>query len=73
MVGVLTARIVVGIEWGEISETVPGFLTTTAMPATFNIAHGLATGFVSYAGMKLVGGRWREVHWLVFAIAALFI
>jgi AGZA family xanthine/uracil permease-like MFS transporter len=67
------ARTVVKIEWGEISEAVPAFLTMVVMPATFNISHGLAAGFVSYAGMKLVAGKWREVHWLVFAIAALFI
>lgn len=73
VVGVLMARTVVKIEWGEISEAVPAFLTMTVMPATFNISHGLAAGFVSYAGMKLAAGKWREVHWLVFAIAALFI
>ncbi len=73
MVGVLMARTVVKIEWGEISEAVPAFLTMTVMPATFNISHGLAAGFVSYAGMKLVSGKWREVHWLVYAVAALFV
>jgi AGZA family xanthine/uracil permease-like MFS transporter len=73
VVGVLMARTVVKIEWGEISEAVPAFLTLAVMPATFNISHGLAAGFVSYAGMKLAAGRAREVHWLVYAIAGLFV
>lgn len=72
LVGALMARTVVKIEWGEISETVPAFLTIAIMPATFNISHGLAAGFVSYAGMKLAAGKGREVHWLVYVIAALF-
>ena len=73
MVGVLMARSVVRIDWSDMTEAVPAFLTLAVMPATFNISHGLAAGFISYAGMKLVSGRWREVHWLVYAIAALFL
>jgi AGZA family xanthine/uracil permease-like MFS transporter len=63
---------VVRIEWGDITEAVPAFLTLALMPMTFNISHGLAAGFVSYAGMKLAAGRGREVHWLVYVIAVLF-
>ncbi len=73
VVGVLMARTVIKIEWGEISEAVPAFLTMIVMPATFNISHGLAAGFVTYTGMKLVGGKGREVHWLVYVIAALLV
>jgi len=72
VVGVLMARKVTHIDWGEISEAVPAFLTLAVMPATFNISHGLAAGFVSYAGMKLVSGKAAQVHWLVYVIAALF-
>ena len=71
VVGVLMARTVTKVEWGEISEAVPAFLTMIVMPATFSISHGLAAGFVTYAGMKLVAGKRREVHWLVYVIAAL--
>jgi AGZA family xanthine/uracil permease-like MFS transporter len=72
VVGVLMARSVVRIEWGDITEAVPAFLTLSVMPATFNISHGLAAGFISYAGMKLVAGKGREVHWLVYLLALLF-
>ncbi len=72
LVGVLMARSVVRIEWGDITEAVPAFLTLAVMPATFNISHGLAAGFISYAGMKLAAGKGRQVHWLVYVIAALF-
>jgi AGZA family xanthine/uracil permease-like MFS transporter len=72
VVGVLMARSVVRIEWGELTEAVPAFLTLALMPATFSISHGLAAGFVSYAGMKLAAGKGREVHWIVYVLAALF-
>lgn len=71
VVGVLMARSVVRIEWGDLTEAVPAFLTLALMPATFSISHGLAAGFVSYAGMKLAAGKAREVHWLVYLLAAL--
>jgi AGZA family xanthine/uracil permease-like MFS transporter len=73
VVGVLMARNVTRIEWRRTDEAVPAFLTMVLMPATFNISHGLAAGFVAYAGMRLAAGRWREVHWLVYVIAALFV
>ena len=53
------ARSVVRIEWGDITEAVPAFLTLSVMPATFNISHGLAAGFFeepthAYRGIPLV-------------------
>ena len=44
-----------------------------AMPFTFSIAHGIAFGFLSYAGAKLLAGRAREVSPAVWAIAAVFL
>jgi len=72
VVGVLMARTVVRIDRTDVTEAAPAFLTLAVMPATFSISHGLAAGFVSYAGMKLAAGRAREAHWLVYAIAVLF-
>lgn len=73
VVGVLMTRSVTAIDWDDRTEAVPAFLTLALMPATFSISHGLAAGFVSYAGMKLAAGRAREAHWLVYAVAALFV
>jgi adenine/guanine/hypoxanthine permease len=63
----------VHIDWNDVTEAVPAFLTLALMPATFSISHGLAAGFVSHAGMKLAAGRSRESHWLAYAIALLFV
>ncbi len=73
VVGVLMSRAVVHIDWTDLTEAVPAFLTLSLMPATFSISHGLAAGFVSHAGMKLAAGRARESHWLAYAIALLFV
>ena len=67
------ARAVVHIDWSDLTEAAPAFLTIALMPATFSISHGLAAGFVSHAGMKLAAGRAGEAHWLGYAIALLFV
>ena len=33
-------------------------ITAIAMPLTFSIADGIALGFISYAGIKVAGGRY---------------
>ena len=72
MVGVLMMRNIAKIKWGDITDAIPAFLTVTLMPLTFSIANGLAIGFISYPIVKVLGGKAREVHWLVYILGALF-
>ncbi len=73
VVGILMTRSVVRIDWEDRTESVPAFFTMIIMPFTFSIAHGLAAGFISYALMKLFAGKGRQVHWLVYLLAVLFV
>ncbi|HEY9857159.1 MAG TPA: NCS2 family permease [Stenomitos sp.] len=57
----------------DFTDLVPAFLTIVMMPLSFSIADGLAFGFVSYAALKLVTGRWREAPWMTYAIAVAFL
>ena len=56
-----------------MTEAAPAVLTAIAMPFTYSIANGLAFGFISYAVIKLLTGRAREVHAATWIIAALFV
>jgi AGZA family xanthine/uracil permease-like MFS transporter len=38
-----------------------------------SIADGLAFGFISYAALRALSGRAREVGWPVYFLAALFV
>nr|MBO2478270.1 guanine permease [Bacillota bacterium] len=60
------------IKWDDISEAFPAFITVIAMPLTYSIATGIALGFISYPVVKLIAGKGREVHWLVYVLAVLF-
>jgi AGZA family xanthine/uracil permease-like MFS transporter len=60
------------VEWGDSTESIPAAVTALVMPFTFSIAEGIAFGFISYALLKLLTGRAREVAPVVWVIAALF-
>jgi len=73
VVGSLMIRSVRDIEWDDFTEALPAFLTLVLMPLTFSITDGIAFGFISYALLKLVTGRGREAHWLIYLFAILFV
>jgi len=61
------------IDWTDATESVPAVLTAIMMPLTYSIANGLAFGFISYAAIKLLSGRVRDVHWIAWIIALVFL
>ncbi|HRO14643.1 MAG TPA: NCS2 family permease [Paracoccus sp. (in: a-proteobacteria)] len=72
-VATLMLRELAEITWDDVTESAPAVLTAIAMPFTYSIANGLAFGFVSYAGIKLLTGRAREVHAATWIVAGLFV
>jgi AGZA family xanthine/uracil permease-like MFS transporter len=72
-VACLMARGLTEIEWDDVTEAAPAVITAIAMPFTFSIAEGIAFGFISYASIKLVAGRWRDIHPAVAILAVLFV
>lgn len=72
IVGSLMIGAVSEINWKEIDEGFPAFLIILSMPLTSSIATGIALGFISYPLMKIVKGKWREVHPLLYIFAVLF-
>ncbi|KAA9031607.1 NCS2 family permease [Niallia endozanthoxylica] len=72
IVGSLMMGNVVHIKWNEFEEAFPAFLIILSMPLTSSIATGIALGFISYPLLKIVKGKWREVHPIVYVFAVLF-
>lgn len=72
IVGSLMMGSISDIKWNEIDEAFPAFLIILSMPLTSSIATGIALGFISYPLMKVVRGKWRDVHPLVYLFAVLF-
>ncbi|KRD84448.1 guanine permease [Bacillus sp. Root147] len=73
IVGSLMMGAVAKINWSDFDEAFPAFLVVLAMPLTSSIATGIALGFISYPLMKLVKGKGKQVHPLVYVFAVLFL
>jgi AGZA family xanthine/uracil permease-like MFS transporter len=72
-VACLMLRDLVDVDWNETTESVPAAITALVIPFTYSIAHGIAFGFITYAGLKLLTGRAREVKPVVWVIAGVFL
>ncbi|HEX2592247.1 MAG TPA: NCS2 family permease [Rhizomicrobium sp.] len=72
-VAALMAKGLKDIAWDDITESVPALVTTLAIPFTFSIAAGMGIGFITYAAIKLVSGRWRDINAAVAVIAVAFV
>lgn len=71
-VACLMMRELVEIDWHDITKAAPAALTAIMMPLTYSIANGLAFGFISYALLHSLTGKWRQVHVATWVVAALF-
>ena len=71
-VGVLMIQGIIHIEWDDITEAAPAFLTVVFMPFTYSISDGIAMGFISYALIKLFTGKAKTVPYMVWIVAALW-
>ena len=71
-VGILMMKSCLEIDWNDLSEAAPAFFTIAFMPFTYSIANGIAMGFISYAIVKALCGKAREVSIMVWVIAALW-
>jgi len=72
-VGCLMMRDLTELDWSDTTEVIPAAVTALMMPFTYSIANGLAFGFITYAVIKLLTGRIRESHWMVWLIAMVFL
>lgn len=73
IVGFLMMNAVARIDWDNVTEAIPAFLTIVVMPLAVSITDGLAFGFISYSIMKLVRGEGKKVHWLLYLISVLLL
>ena len=73
VVGALMFRQITSIRIDELQTAIPVFLTVTVMPFTYSIANGIGAGFISYVVLAAATGRAKQVHPLMWVVAALFV
>ncbi|MFI7109835.1 NCS2 family permease [Nonomuraea sp. NPDC050227] len=73
VVGFLMMTAIRDIDWDDYEIAIPAFLTIVVMPFTYSISNGIGAGFISYVLVKVVRGKAREVHPLMWGVTALFV
>ena len=68
-IGVHMLRSATEIDWSDMTEAAPAFMTIVFMPFTYSIADGIAMGFISYAIVKLCCKRTKDVPPMVWIVA----
>ena len=73
IVGFLMMSQIKEVEWSDYGIGIPAFLTIILMPFTYSISVGIGAGFISHVLVRLVQGRGKEVHALLYVVSGLFV
>jgi len=73
IVGFFMMSIVRDIPWDDYEEAIPTFMTMLAMPFTWSITSGIGAGFITYTVIKLLRGKGRQLHLMVYLASAAFV
>jgi AGZA family xanthine/uracil permease-like MFS transporter len=60
------------IDWKDPGIGIPVLLTVIVMPFTYSITNGVGAGFLAYVAIAVLRGKAREVHPLLYVVAAIF-
>lgn len=73
IVGALMITQIKHLVWDDMSLVLPAFLTIALMPFTYSITNGIGAGVVTFVLLRVAVGRRREIHPLMWVIAAVFV
>jgi AGZA family xanthine/uracil permease-like MFS transporter len=73
VVGFLMLTSIRTIDWSDYEIAIPAFLTIVLMPFTYSISNGIGAGLIAFVLLKAVRGKAREIHPLLWGVAALFL
>ncbi len=72
-VGFLMMKSVSGINFEDLTEGIPAFITIMVMPFAYSISKGIMFGIISYAICKIAGKKTKEVPVVTWILAVVFI
>jgi AGZA family xanthine/uracil permease-like MFS transporter len=72
IVGFLMMTQIKNIDWDDLGIAIPAFLTIILMPFTYNISVGIGAGFITHVVIRVIQGRYKEIHPLLYLVSGLF-
>jgi AGZA family xanthine/uracil permease-like MFS transporter len=73
IVGLLMVSAIKEINFEDFTEGMPAFMCIIMMPFTYNIANGVAAGIIFYTIMKVLTGKAKNVHWMMYLLFVLVV
>ena len=73
IIGSFMMESIAKIDWADITEAFPAFVTIVGIPLTGSINDGIAFGFIFYVVLKLSKKQWKDIHPLMYIFAILFV
>jgi len=68
LVGVFMMKPILKIKWNNLEDAIPSFIALLFIPATFSITYGIIWGFLSWTIIRVVQGKFQEIHPLMYII-----
>ena len=72
IVGVLMLDSILKVDFADITESLPAFVTLIMMPFAYSISEGIVFGGITYVIVKIFTGKRKEVSGLMYVLAILF-
>lgn len=71
-IGYMMCREIRHLDWKDFTSAIPAIITIAIMPITFSIYLGFAAGFISYCGLKVLTGKFKEINLYTAILTFLF-
>lgn len=73
LVGVFMITPVTKIEWNDMTEAIPAFLTIIFMVVAYSIADGIMFGIIAFVVLKLFSKKAKDITPMTWVLFALFV
>ena len=73
IVGLLMVSAIKEIDFEDFTEGLPAFMCIIMMPFTYSIANGVAAGIIFYTLLKVITGKAKKVHWMMYLLFVLVV
>lgn len=73
VVGIMMIAAITDIKWTDFEEAAVAFITVAMMPFCYSITTGISFGFICYVLIKVVRGKFKEVHPVTYVFTGFFI
>jgi AGZA family xanthine/uracil permease-like MFS transporter len=73
IVGLLMVSAIKEIDFEDFTEGLPAFMCIIMMPFTYSIANGVAAGIIFYTLLKVITGKAKNVHWMMYLLFVLVV